>query len=179
MVLKKLNNNSAPEPDGFTAKIFKQIGDNVLLPNVHMINCSLISSLVPDEFKVARIVPVYKKENIKDFSNYRPNSLVGLLAKSLKKIVKNQFLEFLEYNKILFEGQYGFRRNMGTEDALFDQTNFLHNKSNSKNKILIVFLNLEKAFDSIIRRILMQKLKELGFDSITLNWFESYLSDRQ
>lgn len=68
---------------------------------------------------------------------------------------------------------------MGTEDALFDLTKFLYNKRESKNKILVSFLDLEKALDSISRHILFQKLKELGFDSNTLNWFDSYLSDRQ
>lgn len=160
VVLKMLNNNSAPGPDGFTAHFLKQIGHNVILPIVHIINCSLTSGSMPVEFKVARIVPVYKKWNIKEFSNYRPISLVGLLAKILEKIVKNQLLEFLEHNKIIFEGQYGFRRNLGTEDALFDLTNFLYNKRESKNKILISFLDLEKAFDSISRRILMQKFYE-------------------
>jgi len=55
----------------------------------------------------------------------------------------------------------------------------LHNKRDDKKKILISFLDLEKAFDSISRQLLLHELKELGFDVITLNWFSSYLSNRQ
>lgn len=85
----------------------------------------------------------------------------------------------MEHYKIIFEGQYGFRRNVGTEDALFELTNILHDKRESKNMILFSSLHLEKAFDSTSLRILMQKLMKLGFDSIMLNWFDSYLIDIQ
>lgn len=178
-ILNKLNNNSAPGPDGYTALFIKQIGDNVIPPIVHIINCSIVNGIVPDEFKMAKIVPIYKSGDKTDFLNYRPISLVGIIAKILEKIIKNQLLEYLESEKILFEGQYGFRRNLGTEDALIDLTNFLHSKRDNKKKILISFLDLEKAFDSISRKLLLHKLNELGFDTITLNWFSSYLSNRQ
>lgn len=47
-------------------------------------------------------------------------------------------------------------------------------------KILIFFfLDLEKVIDSISRKLLLNKLKELGFDNNTLKWFTSYLSNRQ
>lgn len=67
-----------------------------------------------------------KKGDKKDFINYRPFSIIGILAKILEKILKNKLLENLEKNKIIFDGQYGFRKNVGTEDALIDITNLLH-----------------------------------------------------
>lgn len=178
-ILNNLNNNSAPGVDGYTALFFKQIGDNVILPIVHIINCSITNSTVPDELKVARIVPIHKKGDKTDFTNYRPISIVGILAKILEKIIKNQLLEYLEREKIIFTGQYGFRKKLGTEDALIDINNYLHSKRDTKKKILISFLDLEKAFDSISRQLLLNKLKELGFDDNALKWFTSYLSNRQ
>lgn len=142
----------------------KKIGENVILPIVHIINCSIANGTVPEELKVARIVPIHKKGDKTDFANYRPISIVGILSKILEKIIKNQLLEYLERDKIIFDGQYGFRKKLGTEDALIDIINFLHNKRDSKKKILISFLDLEKAFDSISRQLLLNKLKELGFD---------------
>lgn len=87
-ILNNLNNNSAPGADGYTALFFKQIGDNIILPIVHIINCSITNGIVPDELKVARIVPIHKKGNKSDFTNYRPISIVGILAKILEKIIK-------------------------------------------------------------------------------------------
>ena len=133
-ILNNLNNNSAPGADGYTASFFKQIGDNVIFPMTHIINCSITNGIVPDELKVARIVPIHKKGDKTDFINYRPISIVGILAKILEKIIKNQLLNYLEKNKIIYHGQYGFRKKLGTEDALIDINNFLHNKRDGKKK---------------------------------------------
>lgn len=65
----------------------------------------------------------------------------------------------------------GLEETQETEDALIDLTIFLHNKRDNKKEILISFLDLEKAFDSISRQLLLNKLKELGFDTITLIGF--------
>ncbi|KAL4082915.1 hypothetical protein QTP88_029569 [Uroleucon formosanum] len=113
-ILNNLNNNSAPGVDGYTALFFKQTGDNVILPIVHIINCSVTNGTVPDELKVARIVPIHKKGDKTDFTNYRPISIVGILAKILEKIIKNQLLDYLERDKLIFTGQYGYRKNVAS-----------------------------------------------------------------
>ncbi|KAL4134957.1 hypothetical protein QTP88_006637 [Uroleucon formosanum] len=178
-ILNNLNNNSAPGVDGYRAIFFEQIGDNVILPIVHIINCSITNGNVPDELKVARIVPIHKKGDKTDFTNYRLISIVGILAKILEKIIKNKLLDYLERDKLIFTGQYGFRKKLRTEDALIDINNYLHAKRDIKKKNLISFLDLEKAFDSISRQLLLNKFKELGFDDNALKWFTSYLSNRQ
>ena len=104
-------------------------------------------------YTVARIVPIHKKGNKTDFTNYRQTSIVGILAKILEKIIKNRLLEYLERDKIIFTGQYGFRKKLGTEDALIDINNYLLSKRDTKKKILISFLDLEKSFDSISRQL--------------------------
>jgi hypothetical protein len=60
-ILNNLNNNSTPGTDDYTALFFKQIGDNVILPMTHIINCSITNGIVPDDLKVARIVLIHKK----------------------------------------------------------------------------------------------------------------------
>jgi len=105
-----------------------------ILSIVHIINCSIINGNVPDELKVARIIPIHKKKDKTDFTNYRPISIVRILAKILEKIIKNQLLEYLKRDKIIFTGEYGFRKNLATEDALIDINNYLHSKRDTKNK---------------------------------------------
>jgi len=80
-----LNNYSAPGPDGYTALFMKQIGDNVIPPIVHIINCSIVSGIVPVELKMAKIVPIHKSGDKTDFFNYKPISIVGIIAKILEK----------------------------------------------------------------------------------------------
>ena len=72
-ILNNLNNNSAPGPDGYTALFIKQIGDNVIPPFVHIINCSIVNGIVPDELKMAIIIPIHKSGDKTDFKIIDPS----------------------------------------------------------------------------------------------------------
>lgn len=86
--MNNLYNNSSLGPGGLTALFFKQIGNNVILPIVHnIINCSKTNGTIHDELRVARIVPINKTGDTTDFTNYKPISLVRILAKTPEKIV--------------------------------------------------------------------------------------------
>jgi hypothetical protein len=80
----------------------------------------------------------------------------------------------LEKNKIIYHVQYGFRKKLGTGDASIDINNFIHNKRDDKKKYYLRSWIWKKAFDSISRQVLLNKLKELGFDENTIKWFISY-----
>lgn len=71
----------------------------MILAIAHIISCSITNGTVPDEFR----------EEKSDYTNYRPISKVGI-AKIHEKVIKNQLLEYLERDKLIFYGQYGFRK---------------------------------------------------------------------
>ena len=64
-------------------------------PLAHIINCSLMCGVVPNAFKRARVVPVYKSSAHYDFDNYRPISVLPVISKILEKCVHSQFTEHL------------------------------------------------------------------------------------
>jgi len=66
-------------------------------------NKSLCTGIVPDEFKIAKVVPIYKKENPEVFGNYRPVSVLPCLSTILERIVYNRSYDFLCKNNILFK----------------------------------------------------------------------------
>ncbi|KAL1447804.1 hypothetical protein WDU94_013891 [Cyamophila willieti] len=82
-------------------------------------------------------------------------------------------------NNILNNRQYGFRKGVGTEDALLDITTYLHEQLNAGKKVLAVFLDISKAYDSINHQELLNQLFNIGLTNKTLNWFRSYLTDRE
>lgn len=90
----------------------------MILLIVHIIIRSIPNGKVPNETKVAKIVPIHKKGDKWDFTNYRPILIEGILAKIFEKRIKTQQVEYLELDKIIFEGQYGFRKNLETEITL-------------------------------------------------------------
>ena len=81
-------------------------------------NLSLTSATVPDDFKLARVLPIYKKGNRNDEGNYRPVSILPVASKVLEKIVYNQMHNYLEQNNLIYAFQSGFRSAHSTDTAL-------------------------------------------------------------
>lgn len=175
----EMRGNSAPGVDEFSAAVLKSHIRHILQPLTHIINLSLTTGIFPDIFKVAKVIPLFKSGKKSDFSNYRPISLVSVLAKVLEKCVKKQLQFFLENNKIISDCQYGFRKGKNSSDALFLVNKIIMNNINNNKKSIIVFVDLAKAFDSIDRNLLFLKLGFIGVQGGALEWFKSYLSARR
>lgn len=82
-------------------------------------------------------------------------------------------------NKLLSKNQYGFGPSIGTEDALFSTTQFIFKELDSSNKVIAIFLDLKKAFDTVNHKILLHILPTFGINNFSLKWFESYLYHRK
>ena len=85
---------------------------------------------------------------------------------------------FLSKFDILYNGQYGFRSNHSTDMAVIDLVHEITKGFENNCISLGVFLDLSKAFDTINHNILLQKLNYYGIRCTTLNWFCSYLTNR-
>ena len=87
-------------------------------PLLHILNCSLATGRCPDQFKWARVIPVYKSDEMSKSSNYRPISILPCLAKVLERIVYNRLTDDLNEHNLLYPHQYGFREKHSTAMAL-------------------------------------------------------------
>ena len=128
------------------------------------------------DWKLARVVPIFKSGNRSDMNNYRPISIISSAAKIFEKIVCDQFYEYLSFNDLISHHQSGFRPTYSTTTALLDSTNDWC--VNIDNGLVngVIFIDLKKAFDTV--ETLLKKLECYGVDSSALDWFSSYLSDR-
>ena len=82
-----------------------------------IINQMLESGIFPDDLKIAKIIPLYKKGNINSITNYRPISLLPTLSNVFERVIFNQLYTYLNHNNLLSEQQYGFRANHSSELA--------------------------------------------------------------
>ena len=128
--------------------------------------------------KIARINPLYKKGNINKCENYRPISVLPIFSKITEKLINFQIMDYLERNNILDSNQFGFRKGIGTRDAIISFTNKTFQAFNKGNCVLGIFIDFSKAFDTIDHDILLLKLKSIGFKSTAIKWIENYLKDR-
>ena len=165
--------------DEISSKLIKQSSKIISKPLCHIINLSLSSGIVPNNMKIAKVIPIYKNEDPKLIKNYRPISLLPSFSKIIEKIVLKRLNMYLTEKSILSSTQYGFRENHSTELAILEFQNRIIKNLNRKKHSIGLFLDLSKAFDSLQHDILLKKLEHYGIRGISLNWFKSYLSDRQ
>jgi retron-type reverse transcriptase len=119
---------------------------------------------------------LFKSGEKSNCNNYRPISILPTVRKIIERSVHFQFYDYLQENKLLSIRQFGFRRNRSTSSALLQFTDELLMNMDRGKVSGVIYLDLKKAFDTINHAILLQKLKWIGVDSKSLQWFQSYLS---
>lgn len=174
-----LRGNSAPGVDGIKASFLKEHFHILSKPLLHIVNESIRSGEFPDVFKVAKVIPLYKSNDVTCTSNFRPISLLSVFAKVIEKIVKDQLTKYLEDNDILTDTQFGFRKSKNISDALFYLNKDINSAISKNNRSLVVFLDLAKAFDSVDRENLLNKLELIGVRGKSHDWFKSYFENRR
>jgi hypothetical protein len=177
-VINSLKGKSAPGYDLIPTKIIKENSNSLIIPIRYIINLSIHQGLFPDKLKIAKIIPIYKSGPKNELTNYRPISLLATLSKIIEKCVKLQLTEYLSKNDILAMNQFGFQKSKNTNDALFEVTKYIVESVKLKNKVIMTFLDLAKAFDSVDRDKLLNKLEAIGVRNTALQWFKSYFCGR-
>ena len=175
--LTKLNPYKSTGLDNISAKFLKDGASIVKCPLTHIVNLSLSSHIVPKEFKQARVKPLFKKNNRSDVGNYRPVSILNICSKILEKAVYFQVEKYLTDNNLLYNLQSGFRGKHSTDTCLTNLTDCIRQEISRGNFTGMILIDLQKAFDTVDHNILCNKLKHMGFEPI--NWFKSYLTDRE
>ena len=169
--------NSAPGHDDITADALRLCLPSITSPLVYILNLSLSQGVFPDELKIVNVIPLYKADDRMCFSNYLPVSLLCILSKVFEKVMYNRLISFLEFNKILIENQFGFRKKCSTYMALAVLIDKVIKSLESGDYMIGVFLDFSKAFDTVDHDILLKKLCHYGIRDTGLKWFQSYLSE--
>ena len=165
--------------DGISTKLLKQIIRSILIPLEHIFNLSLSSGCFPDLLKIAKVIPIYKKEDPSLVTNYRPISLLPCMSKILEKLVYKRLYSFLSQNKILNPAQFGFRKHFSTDFAITKLVDRVLQSFSKREHIIAIFMDLSKAFDTINHDILLHKLSNYGIRGTVWSWIKSYLLNRQ
>ena len=85
---------------------------------------------------------------------------------------------FLQKNKVLYQYQFGFRKIFSTSLALIEVVDTIIEHLDDSDIIVGIYLDLQKAFDTLNHEILLAKMKSYGIGGVMYNWFASYLSNK-
>ena len=144
-----------------------------------LFNKSLFAGKFPEDWKIARIAPIFKSGAKDERSNYRPISVLPFISRLFEKLIFNQFYEYLDANKSLYEHQSGFRLLNSVATALLASTNDWYLNIDKGKYTGLIFIDLKKAFDTVDHKILLKKLKMYRVTGLEYDWFTSYLDNRK
>ena len=174
--LEAIDTSKACGPDQIPGRLLKECANEIAPSLTHLINLSLRLGRVPREWKCTIVVPVLKKGKKEDATNYRPISLLSLIDKVVERCVFDNFLPFIADR--IYQLQHGFMKGRSTVTQLLEIVDILTQAIDQDNQTDIAFLDFSKAFDSVSHSLLVRKLHPAGIKGLLLQWFASYLHDR-
>jgi len=178
-ILKTLQTNKATGPDGVNNKILLETASVISEPLSYMFNRLLNEGYFPDCWKQVHVTAIPKAGLSNSTKDYRPISITSNVGKILERVVFNHLIDFLQTNDLLFKYQAGFLAGHSTETQLIEIYHNICLAIEEKKGVQFVFCDYSKAFDKVWHRGLIQKLVAHGVDGTLLNWFKSYLTNRQ
>ena len=176
----KLDSAKGPGPDELHIKIMKEVSLTISSHLSNLFNKCIDDGVYPTNLKFSKCVPIFKGGALSpnDPVNYRPISILNSLNKVFERLLHKQLYDYLESNELLPTFQYGYRKQHSTCHATLDFTKEIESVLDSNEVAVSVFMDLSKAFDTVDKTILCQKLHKLGISGINNKLLENYMSDR-
>ena len=144
--------------DKMPAKVLNLSADIISPSLTYIFNRSLETGTYIDDWKKARVVPIFKSDDRRKCENYRPISIIPIVSKVFEKEIFRQLYCYLSKNELMSRFQSGFRPKHSTLSALIQLCDqLLKNRDNGKMNC-VAFHDVKKAFDTINHKILLHKM---------------------
>ena len=177
-LIKSICLRKAKGYDGISPKIVKWASD-LLAPILLVIfNKSIELGHYPGDMKIGEVAPVYKKDEKNDNDNYRPITVLTQFNQLFERLLSKRFINFFEKFNIITKKQFGFLKKHCTEHAILDLKEYIIDNLDKKHVTAVLYLDLQKAFDTVSHDILLQKLYHYGVRGKAFSLLKSYLSGR-
>ena len=132
----------------------------------NIINLALKTGIFPDLCRLAKVIPLFKKDNHLLCENYRPISLLPVCNSNIfEKVIYTRMYNFLDENNLIYECQFGFRSKYSTNHALISTTEWIKSFIDEGNYVGGVFIDLQKAFDNCKSWYFVTKI-----DALWISW---------
>ena len=161
-IIDALNANKATGPMSIPVFILKRFKNFFPFWISKLINLCFEPGIFPDILKIAKVIPLHKKESKFIFLNYRPISLLSVISKVYEKLIFTRIFAYLDKKDLIYSKQFGFWSGYSTNHALLSITERIRTLMDSGHYVCGILIDLEKAFDTVNHSILCEKLNYYG-----------------
>ncbi|KAF2361031.1 Reverse transcriptase domain [Trinorchestia longiramus] len=176
--LSILNPYKLTGPDGLGPRILKETAEVISEPLTNISNRSLETGIVPDDWKLVNVTPIFKKGNKQIPNNYRPISLTSVISKTIERLLKVRITKHLNDQNLINDTQHGFREKRSCLTNLLDFFGEVNRIYDSTKAVDLVYLNFQKAFDKVPHERLMAKVDAHGIRGNYSRWIRNWLTGR-
>ena len=177
--IKAIPSDSASGPDGIPAIVLKNCAKELLSPLRIIWEESFDRGTVPKYYKDTIITPLYKKGDRARAVNYRPVALTSHVIKVFERVIRGSMVDFIEKNQLLCDNQHGFRAGRSCLTQLLSHVDDIVQGLTKNADTDAIYLDFAKAFDKVDHKLLLKKLRRLGFHEKLVQWIESFLTGRE
>jgi hypothetical protein len=167
--------------DGINGKLLCDLLTNSAFMKcmTNVVNDSLQKSVMPRALKRSVVTPKAKARVLSEPKSFRPVNNLPVIEKIIERVVFNRLLSHVTVNELLSECQYGFRQSHSTESAVLDITHRIIEAFEDGKCLILVSLDFRRAFETVNRNVLCEKMKIYGCSERVVAWFKDYLADRE
>uniref|UniRef100_A0A8D2QBA3 Reverse transcriptase domain-containing protein n=1 Tax=Zonotrichia albicollis TaxID=44394 RepID=A0A8D2QBA3_ZONAL len=177
-LLKCLDVHKSMGPDGIHPRVMRELANELAMPLSITYQRSWLTGEVPDDWKLANVIPIHKKGAKEDPGNYRPVNLTSVPGKIMEQFILSAITQNLQDGQGIRPSQHGFRRGRSCLTNLvtfYDQVTRLVDAGKA---VGVVYLDFSKAFDTVSHSLLLDKLAARGLGRSTLCWVKNWLHGR-
>lgn len=177
--LQDIRKHTAPGPDGVTYSALSRLNESARLRLLEFYNTSFLTGTLPAEWKQAKIVPVLKPgRSPLDLGSFRPIALTSCICKVMERMILARMSWFLEHKSLYPKEMAGFRAGRSAVDNVIELLSSVEQGLHERKTTVAIFLDVEKAFDSIDHQCISNAMIKQGFGGRIFNWVQNYLSER-
>lgn len=177
--LEKLSEDKAPGPDGIPSLVLKSCSEALASPLCKIFAKSLDEGKLPLDWKNATVTPIFKKGTRKKAENYRPISLTSQVCKVFERIIKTRLEAHFTTHRLISKHQHGFVQKRSCLTNLLETLERWTATLDKNSCLDVIFLDYQKAFDSVPHKRLIKKLSAYGVKGNIITWIQDFLTGRQ
>ncbi len=174
--IQRLKCGKAKGPDQLSAETLKYAHPIIMTVLASLFNSCIAHGYVPDNIMRVVIIPLLKKKGLDPsvIKNYRPIAISSAISKVFELLILSKY----EHNLYTQAGQFGYKKGVGTETAVFTLRQVAHHYLRKNTPVFLCYLDATAAFDNVSHATLLNKLCKRGFDDETLNFLEFWFNNQ-